>query len=338
MEELQPHELEALVRELEVESEEESLPPEVETLLVDLQPTRLYTSRRRAAKQLGEVSKSSRQIVLALMMAARSDSSSEVRATAEQSLGAPIHQVVLQQHPGLAERAQMAAQQVQLAARKTIADLPATRPSHFRVESHGDTLRISWKQESGMRNQAVQGPLFLLLLSVILLAVSASWPPSLLLFIWVSVLCVIVPCSGYWMLALLANSTRINVGRNEWIIRRGPLPFPQRYVYLRPERLEPVDCRCVWIDRVQEYKRFRSSDSGASAADLLLGCLPILGSFAPILQGMRKELVVTYKLYVQCADGSDKELLRQLSAGEALYLGHTLQKQLGVGDGLSAQE
>lgn len=333
MDELQPHELEELVQELEGESEEESLPPEVEALLGDLQPARLYTSRRRAAKQLGEVSGSSRQIVLALTTAARTDSSSEVRAIAEESLGAPVHQAVLQRHPALAERAQLAAQQ-------TIAAQPVTRPAHFRVESHSDTLLISWKQEPGRRSQAAQGPLFLLLLSAIILLASVSWPPSQLLTVWIFLLCVVVFGSGYWILALLANSTSIIVGNEEWVLQRGPLPFPKRQLYLRPGRLDPADCRWVWTDRVEEYKRFQSSDSDATEVDLLgvLAFLPVLGRFAGLLMGMRRELVVTYKLYARCADGSDKELLRLLSKGEAQYLMHTLVKQLGVEDGLPAQE
>ena len=81
MEELQTRELEVLVQEMEEEGGvEEELPPEVEALLRDLQPARLFSSRRRAARQLGEVSRSSRQIVQALMTVAEFDSSTEVRA------------------------------------------------------------------------------------------------------------------------------------------------------------------------------------------------------------------------------------------------------------------
>ena len=61
MEEVQPEELEELVRELEGESDaEESISPEIESLLRDLQPARRFTARLRAARQLGEVSSSSR--------------------------------------------------------------------------------------------------------------------------------------------------------------------------------------------------------------------------------------------------------------------------------------
>lgn len=61
MEDLQPQELEELVRELERESDaEEALPPEIESLLRDLQSAGRFTSRLRAARQLGEVSSSSR--------------------------------------------------------------------------------------------------------------------------------------------------------------------------------------------------------------------------------------------------------------------------------------
>jgi hypothetical protein len=104
MEELQPQELEELVQELERENgAEESLSPEVEALLRNLQPARLYTSRRRAAKQLGEVSRSNRQIVWALVETADTESSAEVRAAATESLRAPVHQEYLRQHPDLME-------------------------------------------------------------------------------------------------------------------------------------------------------------------------------------------------------------------------------------------
>jgi len=111
MEELQPEELEGLVQELEGESEEEeALSPEVEALLRDLQPIRLYTSRRRAARQLGQINRSSPAVVLALVETAETDASAEVRAAAGESLRAPVHQAVLQQHPELGQRAQTAAE------------------------------------------------------------------------------------------------------------------------------------------------------------------------------------------------------------------------------------
>jgi hypothetical protein len=112
MEELQSEELEELVEEMEGESgAEEALPPAVEGLLEELRPAKLYTSRRRAAKQLGEAGKSNRQIVQALITVAETDASAEVRATAAESLRAPVHQAVLQRYPELGERAQSAAQQ-----------------------------------------------------------------------------------------------------------------------------------------------------------------------------------------------------------------------------------
>ena len=112
MEELQDQELEALVRELEGESDgEESLSPEVKVLLQDLQPARRYSFRRRAAKQLGEVSSSSRQVVQALVTAAETDSAPAVRAMATESLRAPVHREVLQQYPELKEAEESALQQ-----------------------------------------------------------------------------------------------------------------------------------------------------------------------------------------------------------------------------------
>ena len=61
MEDVHPEELEELVRELEGESDaKESISPEIESLLRDLQPARRFTSRLRAAGQLGEVDRSNR--------------------------------------------------------------------------------------------------------------------------------------------------------------------------------------------------------------------------------------------------------------------------------------
>ncbi len=112
MEELQPEELEELVQELEGEgSAEEPLPPKVQALLRDLQPVRLYSSRRRAAKELGQINRSSREVVRALVETAETDASAEVRTMAAESLRAPVHQVVLRQYPELGEQAQAAARQ-----------------------------------------------------------------------------------------------------------------------------------------------------------------------------------------------------------------------------------
>ena len=105
MEELQPEELEQLVQELGGESGAEEAPsPEVEQLLQDLQPNRRYAFRRRAAKELGEVGRSNRQMVEALVEAMESDSSATVRAIAAESVRAPVHQEILQEHPDLMQR------------------------------------------------------------------------------------------------------------------------------------------------------------------------------------------------------------------------------------------
>jgi hypothetical protein len=98
MEKLRTEDLEELVQELEGEdSAEESLPPEIESLLRDLQPARRFTARLRAARQLGGLSESSRRIVHALSTAAETDDSDEVRAVAAESLRAAVHQEYLQE-------------------------------------------------------------------------------------------------------------------------------------------------------------------------------------------------------------------------------------------------
>ena len=95
---LPTEELEELLEELEGQNNAaESLPLEIESLLRDLQPARRFTSRLRAARQLGEVSSSSRQIVQSLATVAELDHSDEVRAVAAESLRAPVHQEYLQE-------------------------------------------------------------------------------------------------------------------------------------------------------------------------------------------------------------------------------------------------
>lgn len=111
MEELEPQELEDLVQEMEEEDgAEESLPSEVKVLVQDLQPIRRYSFRRRAAEQLGNISRSSLQVVKALVKVAENDSSAAIRATAVASLRAPVHQALLQQHPELGQRARSVAE------------------------------------------------------------------------------------------------------------------------------------------------------------------------------------------------------------------------------------
>jgi hypothetical protein len=113
MEELQPEDLEELVRELEGESEEEeALSPEVEKLLSELQQANWWMLRQGAALRLGKLSESSPRIVQSLIAAAKSDSISGVREAATESLRAPAHQEILQEYPGLMQRAQSATEQV----------------------------------------------------------------------------------------------------------------------------------------------------------------------------------------------------------------------------------
>ena len=125
MEELKPEELEELVQELQEESEEEeTLSPEVEQLLRDL-PFRPLTARLRAARQLGGLGSSSRQIVQALTTLAEIDDSDEVRAVAAESLRAPVHQEYLQEYLERKKAIDIALQQ-RLAARRQI---PETKRS-----------------------------------------------------------------------------------------------------------------------------------------------------------------------------------------------------------------
>ena len=116
MEELQPQDIEDLLQELEEEGgAEEPLPSEVEALLRDLQPASSFMTRLRAARLLGGISRSSRRVVRTLLTVAGTDSVSEVRAMAAESLRAPVHEQCLQEHPDLMEATERAFQQRPLA-------------------------------------------------------------------------------------------------------------------------------------------------------------------------------------------------------------------------------
>ena len=123
MEELRPEEFDSLVQELEGESdEEESQSPEVENLLRDLQPSRLWLARLKAAEDLGELSESSPRIVQSLVTAGESDSLPSVREAAVASLRAPVHQEILREYPDLVQRTQWAMQATEVHDRKKPAD------------------------------------------------------------------------------------------------------------------------------------------------------------------------------------------------------------------------
>jgi hypothetical protein len=82
------------------------LSPDVEKLLHDLQPEQVFNAvRRHAAKKLGELSASDLRVVKALIAAMESDLAFIVRKEAAESLRAPAHQEVLQQHPDLMKKA-----------------------------------------------------------------------------------------------------------------------------------------------------------------------------------------------------------------------------------------
>jgi tetratricopeptide (TPR) repeat protein len=111
MEGLRSADLEELAQELAESGAQEALSPKAGDLLRDLQAG--DTSRRiQAAHQLGKLSASTAAIVQALIVAQESDGDATVRWYAADSLRAPVHQGVLQQHPELMERAQSLASQV----------------------------------------------------------------------------------------------------------------------------------------------------------------------------------------------------------------------------------
>jgi len=80
---------------------EQPLSPKVEKLLQDLQSGQLNAVRIRAATELGKLDASDLRVVEALVTAMESGPSAMVRERAAESLDAPAHQEILQQHPDL---------------------------------------------------------------------------------------------------------------------------------------------------------------------------------------------------------------------------------------------
>ncbi len=338
MEQLQPEHLEELVQELEGESDdaEEWLSLEVEELLRDLQPLRGFMSRLRAARQLGAINRSSRQVVQALLAAAKTDDTAEVRAAAAESLRAPVHQTFVQEHPELREAVDTAVGKVPETARPAAPESPWTR---FQVETQGDALCISWKPDQEERKEASKAPLLVLLLSALFLLMFGSTSPGGLRTVWLAVLSVAAVGAAYWTAVIWVNGTKISAGQEAWLFERGPLPIPKRQIYFRPKRLDPAACKSVWIDREERCKlKSRGSSWGSGGGlDGALGCLVALIGIGVLLGTMKRELVVTYKLYARRVDDSDLELLDFSSKREAEHLQKTLQGQLDARDGLPAE-
>lgn len=330
MEVLPTEELKELLEELQEEpDEEELLPLETEALLQDLQPGRRYLSQLRAARQLGEVYRSNRRVVQGLIQAAKADPSVEVRTRAAKSLRAPVHQAILRQHPDLKEEAERVLEQ-------TPGSELVARPARFQVETLSDALCISWEPEAEPRKEATKNTGWVLLVSVLLLVMGISTSPGPLRVVWILVPSLVILGAGYWIAAVWTNTTRISAGKEEWIFQRGPLPIPKGQFYIRPIRLDPASCKWVWTDRVEQYKlRWRSAGSGGSA-DGPLGCIFALVEIGVFLSSIRRELVITYTLYARCADGSDRELLYQLSKREAEYVAPRLQELLDGEGGAEA--
>ncbi len=113
---------ELLQRLEEGRGEEEPLSVEVEELLQDLQGPGRRKLRRRAAELLGQVSRSSRDVVQALVTAAETDSDVTARIAAAESLGAEVHQAVLEQHPDLGNAMDRARRQACVYALRALGD------------------------------------------------------------------------------------------------------------------------------------------------------------------------------------------------------------------------
>lgn len=113
---------ELLQRLEEGRGEEEPLSVDVEELLQDLQGPGRRKLRRRAAELLGQVSRSSRDVVEALVTAAETDSDVTARIAAAESLGTEVHQAVLEQHTDLRYAVDRARRQACVYALRAVGD------------------------------------------------------------------------------------------------------------------------------------------------------------------------------------------------------------------------
>lgn len=103
---------EELLRELEDEyGGQRPDAADVDELLLNLQLENVFTWRRDAAQQLGNLSTSSPQIVLALVTARDSDPNAAVREAAAAALRAPVHQEFGQSRPDFEEATERTLQQ-----------------------------------------------------------------------------------------------------------------------------------------------------------------------------------------------------------------------------------
>jgi hypothetical protein len=132
--------IQEMLEELEEEQQsgQEPLSPEVEELLRDL-PYRCFTARLRAARQLGGLGSSSRQIVQTLTTLAEIDDSDEVRAVAAESLRAPVHQEYLQEYLERKKAIDIARQQ-RLAARRQIPETKRSAAAESTVQQQPSLL------------------------------------------------------------------------------------------------------------------------------------------------------------------------------------------------------
>lgn len=168
MEALASRDIEAPLQEVEEDSTQESLPPEVEELLHVLQSGELYLARQEAAEQLGKVTMSSARIVRALAAAYKSDAYSMVNRAAANSLRAPVHQEYLQAHPDLLEATESALRQApgSDAAAPSVARTPSLAETHAKMLKEVRSWGI-WLLVTGA-------------VSVILSGLSGSWGVVLL--------------------------------------------------------------------------------------------------------------------------------------------------------------
>jgi hypothetical protein len=276
----------------------------------ELQHGSSVAERTRAAEQLGQVDGSSLEIVRALDAARLSDPSVVVQAVAAQSLQALVHRDILVQHDrSLAEDWGLV---------RGWGDLPVTRPDHFKVKTEGSILRISWKVATWWDALAA-GAAAYLIIPVVGFVVSGCYLPALIWLMLVS-----LPLLGYTLLVAFVNSTTVIASTSEWIVQRGPFPFPSRSFYSGTARIEPAAYREIRTVQVEEKGRGGSSSN-------------IVGAITNVLFEQMGPLI-TYSLYARAKDGADKLLLTRLEDHEAGYLKHTLQNLLDAGGGPTAQE
>lgn len=165
--------------------EEEPLSAEVEALVQDLHGPGRRKLRRHAAELLGRVSRSSREVVKALVTAAETDSDVGARIAAAESLGAEVHQAVLEQHPDL----------------RSAMDRARRQACVYALRAVGDARRLALRaKQLGIIGAVLCGLVILALLCSLIVALYEAGADTLVLIMWRAILVPVAIGAGLFCL------------------------------------------------------------------------------------------------------------------------------------------